>query len=49
MSIPRYTAIESSEMISALSSRASSNPTLVLPAAVGPVKYQQSSAGGTGP
>src|SRR6476660_1837673 len=35
-------------MISAFSSSASSTPTCVLPAAVGPVRYQQSTAGGTG-
>ena len=48
ISIPRYTAMESSEMISASSKRAISIPTLVFPAAVGPVKYQQSKAGGMG-
>src|SRR5436190_4768615 len=48
MFIPSYRAIESSEMISAFSRSANSTPTWVLPAAVGPVRYQQSTAGGTG-
>ena len=45
ISMPRYRAIESSEMISAPSLFASSTPTPVLPLAVGPVKNQQLAAG----
>ena len=45
---PRYSAIESMEMISAPIRRASSTPTAVLPAAVGPVRNQPSVAKSTG-
>ncbi len=42
MSMPRYTAIESSETISAPSRWAKAIPTAVLPLAVGPVRNQES-------